>query len=644
MSIIKRSKDIDFALFEKSRPPMYTAMKYWGKKPNNIWNEYISTYTPKNGIYLDPFSGSAMSGFEAVIEGRKAIALDINPLTSFLIEVFTSHFDDKLFTEKVNIILLKIKKSDIYRKLYEYRDDQIVHNVKYENGKPYEVALILKDGSRVCTKPDDIDIKCIQESLKMKIETPYPLRKFHSSISFSNNFLDKVGKSFSDLYTNRNLGVLSLIFDEILQEKNDNIKKQLLFTFIKSVHLTTKMCVPRGKKSNRDFSTSWGRSAYLYSKKQMEMNPLLLFESSAFGKQSTQKALEDFNNRLKRKINVRKIANKRDISDFFDSNNDVDLLYGVFDIKKMANYIPAKSVDFILTDPPYGGLIQYLDLSSIWLAWLEIYNLAYSPNYENEITINNVKSNYDFEKDMTIALENIRKVLSDQGKVVLTFNNKDLLTWKSLLKAIESSGLKIEKVIHQQNKRTGESNVSDPFGSSASDFYIRCVKSEGKYLKEISASELDKLMLDITKDIIENRAEPTPYQILFNGVLANMSLFDIDYKDIDSDFNTFLKRYEGLIFTTSINLKNKAGNYWWIKNKDYNINDKSTLTKRVETFIIGIFTNNDKVLENTLFEFVYKKFPNGLTPDPISLNDIITKNAIKKGNYWIRKDTINGRG
>ena len=49
-------KDINYALVEESRPPIYTAMKYWGKKPHNIWNKYIENYTSKDGFYLDPFS------------------------------------------------------------------------------------------------------------------------------------------------------------------------------------------------------------------------------------------------------------------------------------------------------------------------------------------------------------------------------------------------------------------------------------------------------------------------------------------------------------------------------------------------------------------------------------------------------------
>ena len=90
--IDKNLKDIDFALVEEKRPPMYTAMKYWGKKPHNIWNEYISVYTNEDGTVLDPFSGSAIAAFEAVKCGRRAIAFDINPLTSFLIEDYSTVF------------------------------------------------------------------------------------------------------------------------------------------------------------------------------------------------------------------------------------------------------------------------------------------------------------------------------------------------------------------------------------------------------------------------------------------------------------------------------------------------------------------------------------------------------------------------
>ena len=61
-----KNKDINYALVEDDRPPIYTAMKYWGKKPHNIWHEYIKNYTPEGGVFLDPFCGSAISIFESL--------------------------------------------------------------------------------------------------------------------------------------------------------------------------------------------------------------------------------------------------------------------------------------------------------------------------------------------------------------------------------------------------------------------------------------------------------------------------------------------------------------------------------------------------------------------------------------------------
>ena len=64
---------INYALVEDTRPPMYKAMKYWGRKPHNIWGDYITHYCPKDGVVLDPFMGSGISTFESLKLGRKII-------------------------------------------------------------------------------------------------------------------------------------------------------------------------------------------------------------------------------------------------------------------------------------------------------------------------------------------------------------------------------------------------------------------------------------------------------------------------------------------------------------------------------------------------------------------------------------------
>ena len=51
------------------------------------------------------------------------------------------------------------------------------------------------------------------------------------------------------------------------------------------------------------------------------------------------------------------------------------------------DYVREESIDFIITDPPYGGLVQYIDLSYLWLVWLKQYDEKYLPNIDAEITV-----------------------------------------------------------------------------------------------------------------------------------------------------------------------------------------------------------------------------------------------------------------
>ena len=109
---------INYALVEGTRPPMYKAMKYWGRKPHNIWSDYISHYCPEDGIVLDPFVGSGITAFESLKLGRKVIATDLNPLSAFVIEAMTAKFDEKLFRSAVENISQAILNDDVYKTHY----------------------------------------------------------------------------------------------------------------------------------------------------------------------------------------------------------------------------------------------------------------------------------------------------------------------------------------------------------------------------------------------------------------------------------------------------------------------------------------------------------------------------------------------
>ncbi len=645
--------DIDFALVEDKRPPIYTAMKYWGKKPHNIWREYIKNYTPENGIFLDPFAGSAISAFEAIKINRKVIAFDLNPLTSFIIEVFSTKFDKNLFHKEVKKIIDIISKDKIYLEYFSTTSRKtnkkaIVQNFKWENGKLYELGINYTDEEikietkgkpskkkyRYIATPEKEDQEKAKTQSNININKWFPDEPFINSPSFSANFIEAIGgNNFANLWTKRNLYVLSLIFDLIKKNKNKDLKQQLLFGFIQTLHLTTKMSVPRRESANRPFSTSWGRSAYICANRQMEMNALLVFESSCIGKQSVESALKNVEKYIGKRPKILKVSeslkNKNKLSGF-------DLKYGIVDINTITDYIPKKSIDFIMTDPPYGGLVQYLDLSSIWLNWLKNIDVKYKPNYNAEITIKNGIIDINlYQQRFTNALKNLRTILKDNGKIVFTFHNKEIPIWNAFLKSITLAGFKIEKVIHQQNRRTGEANVANPYGTSGTDFYIRCIKSPQVKLKT-EKDEFEHFVLNKAIEILALRNEPTPFLFLFNGLLAEISSAGFDLEDFDENVKQILNKNIGKIFELTDNNSNKAGKFWWFINpSDYIKYPDRQLTERVEESIISLLRRKTSITLDDALAEIYKKYPNGLTPDVRSVTSVLQKYATKSGGRWL---------
>lgn len=634
-------KDIEYALVEAKRPPMYTAMKYWGKKPHNIWADYIETYTSENDVILDPFSGSAIAAFEAVRCGRKAIAFDLNPLTAFIIKVYSTDFNAKLFSTKVSKIVSNIESDAAYNEMYSAKCDcckyesAIIQHTKWDDSVIYEAGIVCpKCGKRFLVKPNDSIIECANRSQSVDIPYWYPTDTFHDSPSFSESFKKNIGGNrFDCLWTRRNLYVLSKIFDMIILEENTDIKLQLLFGFIQTLHLSSKMCIPRRDGAGRGFSTSWGRAAYICSKRQMEMNPLLLFKSSCIGKQSVESALKSV------VAHIGKVPKSKYVTCAADMPliNDYDILYGIVDIKDIPNIVPANSVSFIITDPPYGGLVQYMDLSCVWLSWLKHYDPIYEPSMEKEITIKKgIKEIEDYRKDFTVGIRALYNILCEKSKIVFTFHNKDITIWNAFLQSISNAGFKIEKVIHQQNRRTGESNVSNPYGTSASDFYIRCSKTIYTAKSRITKDSFERFIVEKAVNVIRARNEPTPYQILFDTLLSEMSCAGFELEDFDDNIRSLLSKHTKDTFDIT-KTEQLYGDLWWLKNYDAASSDVVPLSKRVENTVFNMFEKKREYAPDEILTEIFMRFPNELAPDIRNIENTIKKCAVKSGNKWVRK-------
>mgnify|MGYP004700279345 CR=1 FL=1 len=441
---------------EITRPTIYRTMKYWGKKPHNIWSSYIEKYSKRNDVVLDPFVGSGMTYFESIRLNRIPITIDLNPISDFTIKCLTYrniNYDE--IKEELQKIINKVKLLDCYQNEYicvcsKCGKNTDVYNYKI-NGN---ITISYKCNYCKETITEIVDKK----THKYKIDKWVPQKKLDSIESISNTFIKKIGSNnFYDIWSNRNIKLLSEIYDEILKVENDQIKDVLIFGFIQCLHLTSKMCIPRGDKSKRPLSTSWGRPAYMISDKVFEQNPILAFEKAVCNSTGVISGIK---------------SSEKYIGNNF--NNNSKHYFG--DALQILKKIDSESIDMAITDPPYGDIIQYGDLSEVWVSWLEKSYPKYKIDHNKEVIVNRNKSQSKYEKLLTNIFKEVNRVLKTNSVFVLTFNSNNNDDWISLFNSIKKSNFYIEKVIYQINKRSSEANVAAKEGIAISDYYFICKK------------------------------------------------------------------------------------------------------------------------------------------------------------------------
>lgn len=72
---------------------IYNMHTYWSKKPHDAIRQYICHYTKPGDIVLDPFCGSGGTALAALMEGRKAIAIDRSPAATFITKNYCTPVD-----------------------------------------------------------------------------------------------------------------------------------------------------------------------------------------------------------------------------------------------------------------------------------------------------------------------------------------------------------------------------------------------------------------------------------------------------------------------------------------------------------------------------------------------------------------------
>jgi putative DNA methylase len=109
---------------------------------------------------------------------------------------------------------------------------------------------------------------------------------------------------------------------------------------------------------------------------------------------------------------------------------------------------PRRSVDLVLTDPPYFDDVQYAELAALFLVWAQATTLV-ADSVEVELkseAVANTRRGTDVERYrelLTAIFRETRRSLRQDGRMILTFHNTDLRAWWALGRALADAEFSI---------------------------------------------------------------------------------------------------------------------------------------------------------------------------------------------------------
>jgi DNA modification methylase len=284
----------------------YGVHPYFTRRPYNVVRRYVQHYSRQGDRVLDPFGGSGVTAIEAFLENRTGIQNDINPLANFIAE---------------GIVGLSRGNLSDYKEALAILEQQCAARIRQIS---------------VC---DNVDLSSLPEATNLP-----------ENINLQSN---SDVRSYRDLFSAKQLTSLALLRHAIDELPNQNAREGMLLAWSATLTKLNKTFLSaEGRAESRGGSSIFSIYRYKVAKQPIELPPWETFRERA--------------------LNI--LAAKTEIDKEIDVKRRSVGWFGKFeifakDIDELADEL-ADSIDYIFTDPPYGGHISYLDLSILWNAWL----------------------------------------------------------------------------------------------------------------------------------------------------------------------------------------------------------------------------------------------------------------------------------
>jgi adenine-specific DNA methylase len=253
-----------------------------------------------------------------------------------------------------------------------------------------------------------------------------------------NRLLSYGYRDYSQLFNARQRLHLALLGSALLREKGP-IRDALAIAF--SDHLTTNNMLCAYAGGWRRLTPLFSIRAYRHIARPVELNPWLRRNGRGTFPNAVRSVLRA-SAALKSPSEPTRNGGSMPISD--SNSGSCDIRCG--DARDLSR-IASKSIDMVLTDPPYFDYIAYSELGHFFAPWLVRFGLVKArlaqgfPSGQLASAARSRTAERQFSRKLASAFQEIRRVCRDDGRVVFTFQSLDGQGWHAIATAMAKAGV-----------------------------------------------------------------------------------------------------------------------------------------------------------------------------------------------------------
>ena len=533
---------------EGKADPIYNAFSYHTKVPHKAIMRYLLHYTQPGDIVFDGFCGSGMTGVAAQMCGsadpsfraafnrsaqwgcRKAILNDLSPAATYIALNYNADYDcGKLQAEAERILDIckqecswmyetqhvidgkaqigidgspllgaiefvvwsdvficpscsqelvfwkeaaqadgtvkdifycphcgsSLNKRSCKRSMVTAFDSKLKKNTTLSKQVPAFIVYSF-GGKRFSKRPDDADIELLERIENSSIPYWYPVDRMCEGSESRRN--DKYGITHvHQFFTKRNLWVISCFWHYAIQSPYAAYLKQFV---IGSLRILSKQAKHNVERRTETGGFGWVNAGVMGT----------LYVSSCPAEQSV---LFFFSKKVKKLVAFNKHTGNVIISTGSCAETT----------------IPNDTIDYIFTDPPFGGNLNYSELSFLWEAWLKV-----KTNTKPEAIMNEVqgKGLAEYQQLMTRCFAEYFRVLKPNRWMTVEFHNSQNAVWNAIQESLNRAGFIIADV-RTLDKKQGSFKQVTTTSAVKQDLVISAYKPKNSFYREFidSAGSVD---------------------------------------------------------------------------------------------------------------------------------------------------------